>query len=94
MKHMDRLWLIVLTGLLWLSLPAAAQETPAVNPAPPASSQAAPAPAPGATGKAEPPREGKAAKQERKPRAPARAASPDRSEGERKPASLGLCDGS
>ncbi|MDP2451436.1 hypothetical protein [Polaromonas sp.] len=90
MKYMGRLWRIVLTGLLWLSLPVAAQKTPAVQTAPAASSQTAPA----AAGKAEPPRTGKAADQERKPRAPARATSPERSEGERKPASLGLCDGS
>jgi hypothetical protein len=90
LKHMDHLWRIVLTGLLWLSLAAAAQETPAVKPAPAASSQAGPA----AAGEAGPLREGKAAKQERKPRAPARASPPERSEGERKPASLGLCVGS
>ena len=90
LKCTAHLRLTVLAVLLWLSLPAAAQEMPSVKPALPASSQAAPA----AAGKAEPPREDKAAGQERKPKAPARAASPERSDGGRKPAPLGLCDGS
>lgn len=88
MKHMGPLWRIVLAGLL--SLPVAAQEQPAAQAAPAQSVQ----PAPAAAGKTEPTRDDKAAGQERKPKAPARAASPARSDGRRKPAPLGLCDGS